>query len=197
MYSKKDKDLICQGDLFKNFNYIRWAEEVDGELKIDEIVIPYLFILTQACDLFQDSKDRTKDSKDIRDKYLQSVLVCPAYIADSFKKGEHLKDGGFIMASYSSIQWSNIRSNQNHRLHFIPSHLGLGIPNLVVDFKNYYTIPTAVIYKFYKQHYVASLNPLFKENLSHRFAFYLSRIGLPGPKEAESKISSNNTDIVD
>ena len=183
MYFKIDKNLILQGDLFQNFNYIRWVEEVEGEIKTDEVVIPYFFVLTQICDLKQDSKDRTKSDTEKRDKYLHSVLVCPAYSAESFRKGEHLKDGRFIMEKYTSEQWSNVQKNQNPRLHFINKNEVFGIPNLVIDFKHYYTLPTSIIYRDYKFHYLASLKDLFKEDLSHRFAFYLSRIGLPEIKQ--------------
>jgi hypothetical protein len=53
------------------------------------------------------------------------------------------------------------------------------LPDLVIEFKQYYTIPTHILYRFYENHFVGSLKPLFRENISHRFAFYLSRIGLP------------------
>lgn len=53
------------------------------------------------------------------------------------------------------------------------------IPELVIDFKHYYTIPTEEMYEAYKENYLASVEPLYREDLSQRFANYLSRIGLP------------------
>ena len=52
------------------------------------------------------------------------------------------------------------------------------IPGLVIDFKNFYTILTENLYK-YKKNRIATMSELFREELSQRFASFLSRIGLP------------------
>ena len=179
MYEKDSKKHnISQGDIFQDFNYVRWAELIEGDIEIDEIEIPFFVVLTQSCDLEWDFEDRNKSENEKRDKYIQSILVCPAYIADLVRSGDHLEGVGLIMEKQTSAPWSIIKNN-NKRYHFLEKNEELGIPDLVIDFKQYYTIPTYILYKFYKNHFVGSLKPLFKENLSHRFAFYLSRIGLP------------------
>ena len=180
MYEKDNKKHnISQGDIFQDFNYVRWAELIEGDIEIDEIEIPFFVVLTQSCDLEWDFEDRNKSENEKRDKYIQSILVCPAYIADLVRSGDHLEGVGLIMEKQTSAPWSIIKNNNNKRYHFLEKNEELGIPDLVIDFKQYYTIPTYILYKFYKNHFVGSLKPLFKENLSHRFAFYLSRIGLP------------------
>ncbi len=83
------------------------------------------------------------------------------------------------METYNSERWGVIKKNKNERYHFLEKNEELCLPNLIIDFKQYYTIPTHILYKLYKDHFVGSLKPLFREDLSHRFAFYLSRIGLP------------------
>ena len=187
MYEKDSKKHgISQGDVFQGFNYVRWAELIEGnietdeiEIETDEIEIPFFVVLTQSCDLEKDFEDRNKSESEKRDKYIPSILVCPAYIADLVRSGKHLEDVGLIMENYNSKRWNIINKNNNERYHFLEKNEELGIPDLVIDFKQYYTIPTYILYKFYKNHFVGSLKPLFRENLSHRFAFYLSRIGLP------------------
>lgn len=187
MYEKDSKKHgISQGDLFQDFNYVRWAELIEGnietdeiEIETDEIEIPFFVVLTQSCDLEKDFEDRNKSEKEKRDKYIQSILVGPAYIADLVRSGKHLEKAGLIMENYNSKRWNIIKKNNNERYHFLERNEELGIPDLVIDFKQYYTIPTYILYKFYKNHFVGSLKPLFRENVSHRFAFYLSRIGLP------------------
>jgi len=57
MYKKDlEKSEILQGDIFQNFTYIRWADEEN-----DEVKIPFFVVLTQACDLEQDFKERDKE----------------------------------------------------------------------------------------------------------------------------------------
>ncbi len=180
MYHKKsERNQITQGDIFQNFNYVQWAEKIGDELEIDEIEIPFFVVLTQCCDLEWDFVDRKKSKTEKRDKYIQSLLVCPAYIAELVKSGKHLENLGLIMENYNHDRWKIIENNNNVRYHFLKGNSTRGIPDLVLDFKQYYTIPTSKIYELDKEHYVASLKPLFRENLSQRFAFYLSRIGLP------------------
>ncbi|MCD6207503.1 MAG: hypothetical protein J7J06_05860 [Methanosarcinales archaeon] len=180
MYEKDSKKHnILQGDIFQRFNYVRWAELIGENIEIDEIEIPFFVVLTQSCDLWWDFEDRNKSENEKRDKYIQSILVCPAYIADLVKSGEHLEGVGLIMEKYNSKRWDIIKRNNNERYHFLERNEELGMPDLVIDFKQYYTIPTYILYILYKSHFIGSLKPLFRENLSHRFAFYLSRIGLP------------------
>jgi len=180
MYEKDTKKYyISQGDIFQNFDYVRWAELIEGEIEIDKTEIPFFVVLTQSCDLEQDFKDRNKSVNEKRDKYIQSILVCPTYTADSVRMGKHLETFGLIMGSYNRDRWNIIKKNNNERYHFLEKKEDLDLPDLVIDFKQYYTIPTHILYKLYKDHFVGSLKPLFRESLSHRFAFYLSRIGLP------------------
>ncbi|GAG13585.1 unnamed protein product, partial [marine sediment metagenome] len=166
-----------------------WAELIEGNIEIDGIEIPFFVVLTQSCDLDRDFKDRNKCRTEKRDKYIQSILVCPAYIADLVRHGKHLEGDDLIMENYNHHKWPIIKKNNNARYHFLEKNDELGLPNLVIDFKQYYTIATHILYKLYKIHYVGSLKPLFREDLSQRFASYLSRIGLPMPiiKNASKK----------
>jgi hypothetical protein len=180
MYEKDTKKYnISQGDIYQKFSYVRWAEPIEGNIDVDKVEIPFFIVLTQSCDLEWDFEDRNKSEEEKRDKYIQSILVCPAYIADLVKSGKHLVRLGLIMENYNSERWKIIKKNKNERYHFLEKNERFGLPDLVIDFKQYYTIPTYRLYKLYKGHFVGSLKPLYRESLSHRFAFYLSRIGLP------------------
>jgi predicted metal-dependent hydrolase len=83
------------------------------------------------------------------------------------------------MEKYNSERWNLIKTNQNFRFHYIRGEQNLQIPESVIDFKHYYTVPRSVIYSNYRDHYLATINELFRELLSQRFANYLSRIGVP------------------
>lgn len=49
----------------------------------------------------------------------------------------------------------------------------------MIDFKIYYSLPIEYLIQYYKQEYVATVNELFHERLSQRFADYFNRIALP------------------
>jgi len=184
MYFKdKEKQCICQGDIFQDFKYNTWIELKGNSISVDSLDIPFFVVLTQACDLKQDFTERTIGNQLNSDKIIQSILVCPAYLADEVREGKHLeKSFGIESGHINGNIWSTIKSNNHKRFHFLEGSSLMGLPDLVIDFKQYYTIPLEKFYGLYKSHYVCSMNDLFRENVSHRFAFYLSRIGLPNMK---------------
>jgi len=176
-YRKHSFGRILQGDILRDvkFNY---AVQEDSE--IVEYYFPYIIVLSQDCDLQQDFNNRNDESSDKNhDKYIQSILVCSAYLSDDLKKGEHLKRLDLTMERKNSKQFSTITTNQNARYHYLEHNHEYQVPHLVLDFKHYYTLPLEYLYSIYEKHYIASLNELFREALSQRFSFYLSRIGLP------------------
>ncbi len=129
--------------------------------------------------------NRSEPAAEKHDKYLQNVLVCPAYNAETFKKGDHLKGepNELKMNTWGSNDYNKIKQQNNARFHYLEQNEALQVPQLVVDFKHYYTIPRDVIYKMHVDNYLATFNKLFRESLSQRFSSYLSRIGLPEIKE--------------
>ena len=62
------------------------------------------------------------------------------------------------------------------------------IPDLVLDFKHYYAISRDVLYENFGDYCIGSINELFREALSQRFAYYLSRIGLPTTNKKKEEI---------
>lgn len=179
MYEKRSSSRICQGDILENFNYTLTNNEDKAVVCLN---LPYVIVLSQNCDLEQDFNQRNASpgSKvENEDKFLQSILICPGYIAEQFRTGEHLKNLGMTMCNWGSNLWRHIKANQNERFHFLQMDTEMGVPNLVIDFKHFYTIPREDIYKIYSSNYLVSIKPLFRESVSQRFSYYLSRIGLP------------------
>ncbi|VVB59684.1 Uncharacterised protein [uncultured archaeon] len=184
IYSKHDCTRVCQGDILRDFEYVKWASTEDKKIRINIITLPYIVVLTQDCDLKWDFEHHAATGTN-HDKFLQSILVCPAYSAEAFREGSHLKTMDLVMEKINSSQWNILIKNQNSRYHFLQNHRELQIPNLVIDFKHYYTIPRDILYTEAKNHYLGTINELFRESLSQRFAYYLSRIGLPVIKDKE------------
>lgn len=167
-----------QGDLLRSIEILY---QIPGIKYKYENNFEFIFVLSQDCDLEQDYNSRKKPKVN-PDKYLQTILICPAYRYEQIVMGQHIED-----MSMSIIDKKKVQNNDElKRYHFIQSDKSLGIPDLVVDFKHVHTFPRDMLYKIKRKKYIASLEELFREHLSQRFSFYLSRIGLP----LEMKVTS-------
>ena len=179
-YIKHSDARLCQGDILRDVTLLETTQKFGSDdLDVFERTLPYVVVLTQDCDLEQDEKNRTDDKKQDDDKFLQSVLLCPAYQSLSVRAGTHLEGLGLKMQSINRANWNLVEQNTSPRYHFLPEEPSAQLPELVLDFKQYFTSPRAFMYTRYKANYVTTLGPLFRESLSLRFANYLSRIGLP------------------
>ncbi|MBL6751087.1 MAG: hypothetical protein ISP90_11225 [Nevskia sp.] len=177
-------DRLHQGDILRDIEILEGVtEEVDpdgGEhLRERKRTLPYVVVLTQDCDLEQDFNSRANDARLDEDKFLLSILVCPAYPAAQLRAGVHLGEG-HVMSRINSDRWKPLKDNQNPRYHFLADEQSLQVPEVVLDFKQYFTIPRDQAYGLSQaSHYVATANALFREDLCRRFADYLTRIALP------------------
>jgi hypothetical protein len=198
-YHKHNTGRVVQGDILKDIMFIEWdiVNSDPNDISFIENKLSYAVILSQDCDLDHDFKNRNDRNAEKQDAYLQSILVCPAYLMAIFKDGNHLKrhrdaSEGLIddlqgfnpqMEPKGGDNWKKILKNRDTRYHFLQEDQQFGVPDLILDFKHYYTLPVNYLYKiyqnYYESHYVASLGALFRECLCQRFSFYLSRIGLP------------------
>ena len=181
-YTGEKSPRYRQGDILREVQIIEWAEVVNEELIVSERYLPYCVVLSQECDLEHDFNNRTDHAKlgKNSDKFLQSILMCPAYPAEQLKEGTHLNGSGFLMQRLNSEEWRRVKQNSIYRYHFLPEQADFQLPELAIDFKQYVTIPRDVAYRqATRSKVLATLDDLFREHLSSRFAHYLSRIGLP------------------
>ena len=101
------------------------------------------------------------------------------------------------MESWNSGLWNHITKNQHDRFHFLPTDAKNDMPNLILDFKHFYTVPREEIYAIHKTKYKISINALFREDISQRFANYLSRIGLPfSPSKKVCAIENGSQKVI-
>lgn len=183
-YVRHDSGRYCQGDILRDITVVTWAAEQETgagrEVKISDRELSYAVVLTQDCDLEQDYRNRSDSGRKDNDKYLQSILLCPAYQAEQLHQGTHLAEQALTMQSFNTDRWKSIRSNNVYRYHYLSAYPDFQIPELVIDFKHYLTIPRDVLYDpDLPRSYLGSISELFRENLSTRFSQYLCRIGLP------------------
>ena len=161
-------------------------------------------LLSQECDLTQDYTERIKwleykkkeatgekvqDQKITYDKLLQNLIFAPLFNYEHFKMGAHFSNLGFEMSkSYEQFINSSktphkvLVANNNPRYHYLEFEQNVPIVTSVVDFKHFFTVNINWLFEHKSEHYVCTLDYLYRERLSQRFSNYLSRIGLPNEK---------------
>lgn len=148
-YLEAPSERFRQGDVLRDVEIVTWAEEVDGELVINSERLDYCVVLTQECDLEQDFTNRhdvVRYEKN-HDKILPSLLLCPAFPASQLREGIHLQDQTVIMQKINSNDWKRVTQNNNYRYHYLPENQNRQVPELVLDFKRYITVPRDVAYR--------------------------------------------------
>ncbi|HUW18893.1 MAG TPA: hypothetical protein VMW16_06285 [Sedimentisphaerales bacterium] len=173
---------VSQGDIYKDVEWIEHTTEHDGALEISKIKFPLVIVLTQDCDLAQDSKFRWEEpQKDNHDKFVLSVLVAPIYNAEHVFQGTHLSELNLTMGQINKgkTQGNYLITNQNPRYHYLEFPEELSLVPSVIDFKHYFSVDVESLRKLKEQNFVCAVSELFREDISQRFASFLSRIGLP------------------
>jgi hypothetical protein len=173
---------ISQGDIYKDVEFIEYAIEKSGVVEISKIIFPFVVVLTQDCDLNQDYTVRwARRATSNHDKKLISVIVAPLYNIEHVYKGEHLSELEMTMAEITKNKTpgKTLRKNQTPRYHYLEFPSNVPIVSSVIDFKHYFTVNVEYLKKHKKKNFICQVGPLYREDISQRFASYLSRIGLP------------------
>ena len=171
---------VSQGDVFRDIDFIERVDISEGQLVVTKTEFPIIIVLTQDCDLASDYKIRwSRKDTPTHDQQLISVLVAPMYNAQHFFDGEHLTELNLKMERQNSSRKQLIKSNQNQRYHYVDFGARIPIPASVVDFKHYFSIPVDSLKKRKRQQWICKIAEIYREDISQRFASYLSRIGLP------------------
>jgi len=180
------KDRVCQGDVLREVEYFESVFEKGGVLEVTKVVFPLAIVLTQDCDLEQDHKFRAHE-QETRDKWLISVLLAPMYNAQHFQVGEHLSDIDIKSQAFGSKERKRIWQNNNPRYHYFEFESSIGLVPCVVDFKHYFSAPVPYLEKVKSENFVCKVSELYREDISQRFASFLSRIGLPDQGEQQQE----------
>jgi hypothetical protein len=193
MYKKDKYTRVREGDIFRDIEYIEdtFLTE-DNQIGISVLMFPYVVVLSQDCDLESDMRARLNqpplqcegaDKKAVStDTVIESILISPAYDKNLFMAGDHLRGmnlGSMQTWKTKDTRWPILVGNRDPRYHFLPADTTLAFNDMVIDFKHYYTIPRSKLYQEYEEKFIGTLCELYRENLSQRFANYLSRIGTP------------------
>ena len=180
-YEKKSR--VYQGDIYKNIEYIENIKEKDGIITISKIHFPYVIVLTQDCDLQWDFNQRwsRKNISNNQDKWLLSVLVAPLYNVEHVYYGEHLSELHMTMQKIERDRTPGtyLIQNNNPRYHYIKFPNNVDIVDSIIDFKHYFSVNVEYLKSKKKESFICRISDLFKEDISFRFANFLSRVGLP------------------
>lgn len=169
---------LRQGEILSNVVRIqvRLPSLGAAEQRIEPVVHSFAVILTQDCDLEQDFKARQGQNKP--DKLIPNVLFCHVATAEQLRG---------TMGITTDI-WKRISQNKDERYHFLQKvgddseALHQGLPELGLDFKHYFTLPTDELYHRIEngeaKRRCILVSP-YLEHLSSRFAHFICRVALP------------------
>jgi len=191
---KGQENRMSQGDIYEEIEYIEYAFEKDGYIHISKIIFPLVIVLTQDCDLEQDALFRNFCGVEgkTQDKILISALVAPIYNADHVFAGTHLDDIHkehlkALKKEEQSMELINRKrtpgeyliKNEKCRYHYLEFPTDVTIVPSIIDFKHYFSVNMEQMIPMRKEHFVCRVSKLYREDISLRFANFLSRIGLP------------------
>lgn len=173
-----DNDRLWQGEVLSGLIVLRPRLETiapDIQTVLDEVTHPYAIVLTQDCDL---ESDYGRDASRRHGVSLPSIILCEATPISALRGA--CPPGKDI--------WKRISQNKDERYHcleMIPPDLdaaGQGVAPLGIDFKRYFTMPTAEVYRRIELGQAkrrARLITPYAEQLSCRCFHFQCRIALP------------------
>jgi hypothetical protein len=178
VYARSGSAELCQGEILSALvqTHLEIASVgITGPIRVSQKHHPFAIIMSQGCDLDLDFKARSGQVKE--DQLLPNVLFCEVFTAAVLKGS-----GGM-----NSQIWGRVQRNKDERYQFLQKvepiydAVDLGLPEIGIDFKRYFTIPTDEVYAQIQKtarRRCRLLSP-FLEHLPTRFAHYLCRVALP------------------
>lgn len=176
---RNQEQRISQCDIFHDIEVVEKISERDNGIQISYLHFPLVICLNQDCDLNSDSRDKLKENSN-KDCRLLHLVVAPLFNFDLFKQGEHWGDIFQTGNQYNpkKTDGKKIINNEDPRFHYLHFEEGFELPDMVIDFKHFFSVGTEYLYNNLDKR-VCSLSELYREKINQRFAYYISRIGLP------------------
>ncbi len=184
LHLRKDNDGIDQGDIYRDVlvSYIPglFKTATKGN-EPAEIQLDYFLILSPTCDIHR--VNECKEGTSVKDAIPIMIIGIPLFKQSEFIKGTHLSKFGRSGEDYSKqedrvIGFSKGEQYRFYRIGFtsdekIVHQIG---DDLVMDFRHFLSVPFQALKK---ENYICSMEQLYVADITNRFHFYLSRIGLP------------------
>lgn len=144
---------------------------------------PRAIVMTPDCDLLSDFASRQASPEGTPSPHrLQHIHCCDLYAAAEIRENNALR----------SDLWRRVQRNQDERYHRLPpgkvdDGSDLEHPDLYLDFKRLFTLPTEFLYRCLEIETVQRLGvvpPIWIHDLIQRYFAFHSRIGVPDPEDA-------------
>lgn len=180
------EDDLCQGDIFRNIKYSYIDKENDEYVDIIEYEFPLAVIVSQACDVTYMSQMQS-ESCGKPTKFMPTLLLCPIYDGHAIQENQHLADisekTGITLDDekfYTSKEQKITRNDMHYRFHLLEVADGRSvvIDNGLIDFKHCFSVPASYLLKC-RDKRLYKLESIFAEQVTLRFAAYLSRVAIP------------------
>ncbi len=184
---------LRQGEILTNVVELQVRLESIGSVDSDRVYSanpiehPFAIIVSQDCDLEQDYNFRYSNKGNQRNE-LPSVLLCQAEDIEEFMKSDVYRSL-FTSRTFTG----NFKNNNEFRYHFIqevPAELcaiDQRVPELGIDFKRYFSMPTAEVYHRIRLDHTRRMSVLespYRDHFSQRFHNFNSRVALPEEYES-------------
>ena len=177
---------ISQGDIFQNVRYAYIDFEDDEKVNIVELEFPLAIIISQACDVrFMDELQAKRSGKIT--KFMPSILLCPIYDESTLKKAKHIDEitlKNILELTNDIFFYSKdvhvTKNDLHYRYHALNVTMNkkVLIQDMIIDYKHYFSVPIKYLFEN-KSNRIASLEPIFAEQITLKFANYLSRVAIP------------------
>lgn len=143
-----------------------WSERASHPLSI---------VLTPACDLEWDFQ-YGESSSNSDSKRVSHLLLCDLEDEHGVRNDLRIRNQG---------ERERAKSNRDERWHYLPASMtddGQDLAEFYIDFKRLYSVPTALVYPATNLGLIKRRGYLigpWVQHLSHRFTYFLGRVGLP------------------
>ncbi|HUY35278.1 MAG TPA: hypothetical protein VMV69_21215 [Pirellulales bacterium] len=191
IYTTSSDGALRQGEVISGLIQVHLKLSLGGDMPATSVIQhkshPFAIVVSQDCELDWDFKARNRitiDGKEVgREKTIPNVLFCEVWTADALRGSNNI----------NSTMWSKIKTNRDERYHFLEKidpttdRQALGLPELGIDFKRYFTIPTDEAYARVNteaKRRCRLVSP-YLEHFSGRFFYFQSRVALPREHESE------------
>lgn len=171
--SEPSDNEFRQGEVISDV--VQWVWDSEQE-ELVAVAHAFVIVASQDCDLLQDYNSRQTSQK----SELNGILLYEAHKTFNLK----------ATLAGSDI-WRRVIKNNDERYHALQSapagcdRLRSGLPDLIIDFKRFFTIPAEELTKQCSQEPGAKrrchLKEPYREHFQTRASFYLQRVGVPKP----------------
>ena len=188
VYECSVDENICQGDVFRNVKY-RYIDYEDNEkVEMIEFTFPLAIIISQACDVLS-MGEMIMNSKGKATKFMPSILMTPIYECSMAKNAKHLDEAFEYLkickddnekALFTGKDLDVVRKDWHYRYHSFKAMKGeiVVLDDSIIEFKHYFSVPASYLVEN-RQNRFFRVDDLFAEQITLKFATYLSRVAIP------------------